>query len=124
MIEAAYVKLLDELHQESGEIIASALLSNDGIMLASQLPVRVSENKMAAMSAAMLSLGERMVSDLLNGITDRVMAHSNVGYVIVTAVSSEILLALIAQPDVRLGMMLHDIKEFAKKLQFLQYAVL
>lgn len=119
----AFEGLLNELHQESSEIKASALLSGDGIMVASHLPNNVSEDKLAAMSAAMLSVGERMVADLLDGITERVMVQSNVGYIIVTAVSTEMLLAVVATPDAKLGMVFHDIRNLARNLQILEYAV-
>lgn len=119
----SFEQILQELHQASVEIAASALMSADGIMLSCQLPSAVGEDKMAAMSAAMLSLGDRMVSDLLDGITDRVMVQSNVGYIVVTAVSPELLLTVVARPDAKLGMVFHDIKKVAKQLQYLQYAV-
>lgn len=115
--------ILKELQAESTEIKASALLSVDGIMLASQLPDEVGEDKMAAMSAALLSVGDRMIGDLLQGVTDRVMIQSNVGYVVVSAVLAELLLAVVACPNAKLGMVFHDINQVAKKLQYLQYAV-
>lgn len=116
-------EILKELQDNSIEIKASALLSADGIMLASHLPNEVGEDKLAAMSAALLSVGDRIVGDLLKGITDRVMAQSSVGYVIVSALSAELLLAVVARPDAKLGMVFHDINQVAKKLQYLQYAV-
>lgn len=123
MTTQLFGEILQELHQESHEIKASALLSADGIMVASQLPESVSEDKLAAMSAALLSVGDRIMSDLLQGITDRVLVQSSVGYVIVSAVSEELLLAIVACPDAKLGMIFHDIKQVAQKIQFLQYAV-
>lgn len=119
----AFNKILQELQAESTEIKASALLSADGIMLASQLPADVGEDKLAAMSAALLSVGDRMTSDLLQGVTDRVMIQSSAGYAIVSAVSPELLLAVVACPNAKLGMVFHDINQVAKKIQYLQYAV-
>lgn len=114
--------ILKDLHNASYEIEASALMSADGIMLASHLPKETSDDKMAAMSAAMLSLSDRMVGDLSGGETDRVMIQSSVGYVIVTAVSAEILLTVVAQPDAKLGMVFHDIKNAQRQVQSLDFA--
>lgn len=109
--------LLNELHEESMEIEASALSSDDGIMFASHLKVGINEDRMAAMSAAMLSVGDRMVGDLLQGTSDRVMVQSSVGYVIISAVTDELILTVVARPDAKLGMVFHDISNFAKKLR-------
>ncbi len=110
-------EVLQELHQESDEILASAMVSVDGIMLASQLPSDVGEDRLAAMSAAMLSLAEKMVSDLSHTTIDRVMIQSRVGYVIVTAVSDSLLLTVVTTQSAKLGMVFHDIQNIAKKLK-------
>lgn len=123
MSETVLAQLLAELHQESTDITASAILSSDGMMLASHLPNNMSEDKLAAMSAAFLSVGDKMIQDLLGGITDRVMVQSGIGYVIVTAIAQELLLVVIARSDAKLGMAFHEIKEVAKNLQFLEYGV-
>lgn len=112
-----FQELLKELHQESKEVQASALVSDDGMMLASYLPRGVSEDRLAAMSAAMLSLGDRMIDDLSGGVTDRVMIQTNMGYVIVTAVSEGLVLTVSTIANAQLGMIFHDIKKIARKLQ-------
>lgn len=112
-----FQELLKELHQESKEVQASALVSDDGMMLASYLPRGVSEDRLAAMSAAMLSLGDRMIDDLTGGVTDRVMIQTNMGYVIVTAVSEGLVLTVSTIANAQLGMIFHDIKKIARKLQ-------
>lgn len=109
--------LLANLHEESLDIEASALASEDGIMLASHLRAGINEDRMAAMSAAMLSVGNRMVNDLLQGSSDRVMIQSKTGYIIVSAVTDELVLTVVARPDAKLGMVFHDIGQFAKKLK-------
>jgi len=42
------------------DIQASAIVSVDGLIIASALPSGAGEDRVAAMSAAMLSLGERI----------------------------------------------------------------
>lgn len=123
MPTTSYTNLLHDLHRGSLEIEASALISNDGMMIASCLPESSNENYMSAMSAAILSLGDRMVDNLLGGVTDRVMVQSSIGYIIVTSISTDLLLTVIARPDAKLGMVFHDIKNVSRKILLLTYGV-
>lgn len=109
--------LLNDLHDDSLEIRASALISEDGIMVASHLKKEGNEDRMAAMSAAMLSVSDRMAENLLGGSTNRVMIQNDLGYVIVSSVSDDMLLTVVTCSDAKLGMIFHDINNFAKKLQ-------
>ena len=58
------VDRLREMQAASPEIEASAVVSVDGLIMASALPAEVEEDRVSAMSAAMLSLGERIASEL------------------------------------------------------------
>ena len=57
------VERLRDLQASSPDIEASAVVSVDGLTIASALPQGVEEDRVSAMSAAMLSLGERIASD-------------------------------------------------------------
>jgi predicted regulator of Ras-like GTPase activity (Roadblock/LC7/MglB family) len=56
--------LLKDLEAMTPDIQASAVVSVDGLMIASALPQDVEGDRVAAMSAAMLSLGERTATEL------------------------------------------------------------
>ena len=56
---------LRDMQAASSDIIASAVVSVDGLTMASALPGDVEEDRVSAMSAAMLSLGERMKLELM-----------------------------------------------------------
>jgi len=58
---------LRDMQAAASDIIASAVISVDGLAMASALPTNVEEDRVAAMSAAMLSLGERIASELGRG---------------------------------------------------------
>lgn len=109
--------ILDELHTTSAEIQASALITSDGMMMASHLPMGVNEERISAMSAALLSVSERMIDTLSGNKSERVMVQSKVGYVIVSAVSNHLLLTVVARPDAKLGMVFHDIKKTANDVR-------
>jgi predicted regulator of Ras-like GTPase activity (Roadblock/LC7/MglB family) len=58
------VSRLRSMQAASPEIEASAVVSVDGLIMASALPTDVEEDRVSAMSAAMLSLGERISTEL------------------------------------------------------------
>lgn len=108
--------VLADLRERSDDVLSSALLTEDGIMLAADIANKNAEDRLAAMSAAVLSIGGRMSSDILNDATERVMIKSKAGYLVVTQVAQEMLLAVIAKSDAKLGMVFHDIEKVAKQL--------
>jgi predicted regulator of Ras-like GTPase activity (Roadblock/LC7/MglB family) len=55
--------VLTELNGTSADIEASGIISTDGLMIASVLPASMDEDRVGAMSAAMLSLGDRTVPE-------------------------------------------------------------
>ncbi|STZ07361.1 Roadblock/LC7 domain [Moraxella caprae] len=114
---AKFNEILDELHADSAEIEASALITDDGMMMASHLPMGVNEERISAMSAALLSVSERMIDTLSGNESERVMVQSKVGYVIVSAVAESLLLTVVARPDAKLGMVFHDIKKASQAVQ-------
>ena len=58
---------LRDLQHNSPDVEGAAVVSVDGLPLASLLPPGIEEERVAAMSAAMLSLGDRIASELGRG---------------------------------------------------------
>ena len=50
-------QILNDLNGSTADIEASALISTDGLMMASALPQGMDEDRVGAMTAALLSLG-------------------------------------------------------------------
>ena len=76
------VDRLRELQASSPDIEASAIVSVDGLSIASALPQGVEEDRVSAMSAAMLSLGERIATELGRGSLEQVYIKGEKGYVV------------------------------------------
>jgi predicted regulator of Ras-like GTPase activity (Roadblock/LC7/MglB family) len=110
------VDQLRELQAASPEIEASAVVSVDGLIMASGLPVDVEEDRVSAMSAAMLSLGERIAGELGRGMLDQVYIRGANGYVILTAVGTEAVLTALARKNAKLGLIFLDMRRAAEKL--------
>ena len=86
------VERLQDMQAASPDIIASAIVSVDGLIIASALPGDVEEDRVSAMSAAMLSLGERIANELGRGTLEQVYIRGDEGFVILTAVGEEAVL--------------------------------
>ena len=99
---------LRDLQASSPDIIASAVVSVDGLTIASALPAEVEEDRVAAMSAAMLSLGERIAKELGRGILDQVYIKGENGYVILMSVGEEAVLTALAREGAKLGLIFLD----------------
>jgi predicted regulator of Ras-like GTPase activity (Roadblock/LC7/MglB family) len=113
------VEELKKLQISSPDIQASAVVSVDGLIIASALPGSVEEDRVSAMSAAMLSLGERISLELKRGELDQVYIRGNDGYVMLTAVGSDAVLTVMANADAKLGLIFLDINRTAEKLALL-----
>ncbi len=105
---------LRELQMSTTDIEASAIVSVDGLAIASSLPPGVEEDRVAAMSAAMLSLGERIASELGRGVLDEVYVKGAGGYVIVTAVGEEAVLTILARAGAKLGLVFLEMRRAAE----------
>lgn len=102
------VEHLRDLQISSPAIEACAVVSADGLTIASALPANVEEDRVAAMSAAMLSLGERIATELGRGAMEQVYIKGSSGYVILMAIGSEAVLTALAHENAKLGLILLD----------------
>jgi predicted regulator of Ras-like GTPase activity (Roadblock/LC7/MglB family) len=110
------VDRLRELQMSTPDIEASAVVSVDGLSMASSLPAGVEEDRVSAMSAAMLSLGERIASELGRGALDEVYVKGEGGYVILTAVGEEAVLTVMARAGAKLGLVFLEMRRAAEEL--------
>ena len=99
---------LRELQNSSPAVEAAAVVSVDGLSMASSMPGGVEEDRVAAMSAAMLSLGERIATELSRGKLDQVYIKGEKGYIILMAVGEEAVLTVMAHQDAKLGLVFLD----------------
>ena len=105
--------LLKDLEATTPDIEASAVVSVDGLMIASALPRDVEEDRVAAMSAAMLSLGERTANELARGELSEVYVKGENGYIVLMASGENAVLTALARKDAKLGLVFLDMKRTA-----------
>ena len=112
-------KLVDRLREmqvSSPDIEGSAIVSVDGLSIASALHQEIEEDRVSAMSAAMLSLGERIASELGRGVLDQVYIKGESGYVLLMAVGEEAVLTAMARKEAKLGLILLDMRRAVEDL--------
>ena len=110
------VDRLRDLQASSPDIEASAVVSVDGLTIASALPREIEEDRVSAMSAAMLSLGERIAIELGRGTLDEVYIKGNSGHVLLMSVGEEAVLTVLARDQARLGLIFLDMRRAAEDL--------
>ena len=107
---------LRDLQSSSADVEAAAIISIDGLPMASSMPANIEEDRVAAMSAAMLSLGERIATELGRGALDQVYVKGQHGYVILMAVGEEAVLTTLAREQAKLGLIFLDMGRAVKEL--------
>jgi len=110
------VEQLRDLQASSPDIEASAVVSVDGLTIASALPQSVEEDRVAAMSAAMISLGERIAMELGRGTLEQVYIKGSNGYVLLISVAEDAVLTALARENAKLGLILLDMHRAANGL--------
>ena len=109
--------ILTDLNGSSADIEASGIISTDGLMMASVLPAAMDEDRVGAMSAAMLSLGDRTAQELARGELEQVLIKGDSGYVLMTHAGKEAVLTVLAKPNAKLGLIFLDVKRAASNIE-------
>jgi predicted regulator of Ras-like GTPase activity (Roadblock/LC7/MglB family) len=114
--EERLASALDELMVESPDVQAAALVSMDGFTMASALPEGMQEDRVGAMSAAILGLGERAAAELGRGHLTQVFIEGDDGYVVLIAAGSKAVLTTLARTESKLGLVLYDMSQTAETI--------
>jgi len=113
------VRRLRDLQASTPYIEASAVVSIDGLSIASSMPEDMEEDRVSAMSAAMLSLGERIAQEMGRGSLTQVYVKGEHGYVILSEIGEEAVLTVLAREDAKLGLVFFDMKRATDDLRAL-----
>jgi uncharacterized protein len=108
--------VLTDLNGTSADIEASGIISTDGLMMASVLPAGMDEDRVGAMSAAMLSLGDRIAQELARGVLEQVLIKGSKGYILMTYGGPDAVLTVLAKPNAKLGLIFLDVKRAAESI--------
>ncbi|MBD1920171.1 roadblock/LC7 domain-containing protein [Microcoleus sp. FACHB-831] len=111
--------ILQNFVTSASDVQGVALVSPDGLSLAATLPGEMDEERVAAMSAAMLSLGERIGSELSRGTIDRIYVEGDKGFGILTSCGEEAVFLVLASKAAKQGVLMLEIKRVLPELKTL-----
>ncbi len=108
---------LSNLQSASSDVEASAVVSEDGLIMASLLPRGLEEAQIAAMSAAMLTIGTRTARELKRGKVEQIFVKGGDGYVVIMAAGAHAVLLGLARRDAKLGLVFLDASRAAEEIR-------
>jgi predicted regulator of Ras-like GTPase activity (Roadblock/LC7/MglB family) len=107
---------LDEFLGVAPEVEAAAVVSADGLPMASALPPHVEEDRLAAMSAALLTLGDRAAAGLGKGELAQVFVEGASGHVILMAAGPDAVLVTVTSTGTKIGLVLFEMRKTATRV--------
>ena len=110
-------RVLRKFQGDSPGVEASALISEDGLMIASVLPAGMEESRIAGMGATLLSLGARASVELKRGAVREVVVRGEMGYVVMIGAKRDVLLMAVTNETSKLGMIFFDMHEAIRELE-------
>ncbi len=110
------VERLRAMQASASDIEASAIVSVDGLIMASALQQGAEEDRVSAMSAAMLSLGERIAQELGRGQLEQVYIKGNNGFIVLISIGDEAVLTALARQEGKLGLVFLEMRRAAEDL--------
>jgi predicted regulator of Ras-like GTPase activity (Roadblock/LC7/MglB family) len=108
--------VLADLLAQTPHLEAAAVVSFDGLPMASALPVGMDEDRVAAMSAALLSLGERAAEGLGRGGLSQVYIDGADGTVFLVSADGEAVLVGVATRRAKSGLVLYELRRAAESV--------
>jgi predicted regulator of Ras-like GTPase activity (Roadblock/LC7/MglB family) len=103
--------ILRGLRSSSSEVIGAAIVNSEGFTVATALPGEVDEEVVAGMGAALLGVGERISSELMDAEMVQTYVRSANGYIILNAVNEDAILIVLTTDRAKLGLVFLDIKK-------------
>lgn len=101
----------------TADVEGVAVVTPDGLPLASSLPGNMDEERVSAMSAAMLSLGERIGKELARGEIDRIYVEGDQGFSILTSCGEDAVFLVLANKSAKQGVLMLEIKRALAELR-------
>lgn len=107
-------RVLKNLQSQSPGVEASALISEDGLMIASALSQDLDDTRVAGMTATLLNLGTRAATELRRGDVKEVIVRGEEGYAVMINAGRGALLLVLASEATPLGLIFFDMREAIK----------
>ena len=110
-------RVLKNLQTTTPGVMGCGVISADGFTIASELPTSIEEQRVAAMAAAMLALGEQATQEFAHGSLQRIFVEGDAGHIIVVNAGPEALLSAVARKDAKLGLVFLQMQRAAENIR-------
>ena len=115
-LEKQIETILKELLINNSEIKLASVVSVEGLPIVSIIPKNVDETHISAMTATLLTLGERATSEMKKGYLNEIIVKAKEGYIIVVSAGMNAVLVITTNNRCKLGLILFECKKACKKI--------
>jgi uncharacterized protein len=109
-------QVLRELLLASQHIRAAAVIRLSGLTIAAVMPAYVEQERVSAMSAVMMLLGERLTTAMRNGELSKVYIQGENGHIVLRSIGGDAVLTVTGSEDVPLGLVFLEMELAVEKL--------
>ncbi len=103
-------RILRSLQTSSPDVEGCALISDDGLIIASALPQHIDEARVGAMTATLSSLGTRAATELERSDVQEVLVRGALGYAVMMNATTGTLLLCLSGKQAKLGLLFLDMR--------------
>lgn len=100
-----------------GDVAGSAIVTRDGLLMASDLPSDIDAETFAAMSATMIGAAETAVGELKKGTVERVTAEGKEIKLLTKGAASSAVLVSMVKANANLGLVLVEMGKASDKIE-------
>lgn len=116
MQTSGFISILRELNGSSPEIEGSCIISTEGLVIASALPLGIDPDKGGALSAALLARAQRSAKSLQRGELTQFLLKGEKGCILMAYVGEGALLLVLTKIDAKFGLIFFDVERSAVRL--------
>ena len=109
-------EILRYMQSGTPDVEGCAVVSEDGLMIASAFPQTIDEGRVAGMTATLLSLGSRTALELERGSLEQVFVKGEKGYVIAMNATEGTVLVVLTSVEAKLGLIFLDMGRAVQQL--------
>ncbi|MFX1393253.1 MAG: roadblock/LC7 domain-containing protein [Promethearchaeota archaeon] len=109
--------LLQTLHDNIEGVRSSAVVSAEGLIIQSILEEGISDIKLAAMTATILSVAERVLIELKSGILDVAILQGDEGNFAIMEAGEEMILAVCLDVEARMDLCFIEMRKVSDQIK-------
>jgi len=117
IIASTLKPILSRLNSISKDIEASAVMTRDGLTLASKIRDEVNQDRLGAMCASLLSLSDKTAKELSRGNLKQVLIEGDQGCILIVHIGRRAVLAVVSKPSSNLGMVFLEARKIAREIE-------